>query len=188
MRNEHEIPPTLPPQLRTAQVHVCSLRLVPEMIRRTGAQHIISAINLDTMLATPEGCLALNHLRLGINDICEPMHGCVHPTEAHVGELIRFANAWDHAGPLVVHCYAGISRSTASAFITLCTLNPDAPETAIARRLRIASTIAQPNRLMVSLADDVLGRRGRMVDAINGIGQGQAAMEGVPFHLDSRIG
>lgn len=175
-----------PPQ--TAHVHVCSLRLVPDVIRRTGAKHMISAINLETMLATPEGFLADNHLRLGINDICEPMHGCVHPTEAHVEELIRFARAWDHAGPLVVHCYAGISRSTASALITLCTLNPEASEAAIARKLRTASAIAQPNRLMVTLADDLLGRRGRMVDAINTIGQGQVAMEGVPFHLESRFG
>ena len=177
--------PTRPPQV--AQVHVCSLRLVPDVISRTGAKHLVSAINLETMLTTPEGLLADNHLRLGINDICEPMNGCVHPTETHVGELVRFARLWNHAGPLVVHCYAGISRSSASAFITLCALNPEAPEEGIARRLRAASPIAQPNRLMVALADDVLGRRGRMVDAVNKIGQGQMAMEGVPFYLESRV-
>ena len=61
---------------------------------------------------------------------------------------------------MVVHCWAGISRSTAAAFISLCAINPDAPEELIAARLREASPTAYPNRLMVRLADAALGPPG----------------------------
>ena len=74
---------------------------------------------------------------------------------------------------MVVHCWAGISRSTAAAFTSLCAINPDAPEELIAQRLREASLTAYPNRLMVRLADDALGRHGRMVHAVERMGRGR---------------
>ena len=57
------------------------------------------------------------------------------------------------------------------------------PEELIALRLREASPTAYPNRLIIRLADDALGRRGRMVRAIEGIGRGVMATEAVPFSL-----
>jgi predicted protein tyrosine phosphatase len=87
----------------------------------------------------------------------------------------------------VIHCWAGISRSTAAAFVTLCALNPHAPEDSIARLLRASSPSASPNRRLVSLADDALGRAGRMVDAIERIGPGAPLMSAPPFALDSRL-
>jgi predicted protein tyrosine phosphatase len=53
----------------------------------------------------------------------------------------------------------------------------------IAVKLREASPTATPNRRLIAVADDLLGRRGRMVDAIAAIGRGAEAMEGVPFTL-----
>jgi predicted protein tyrosine phosphatase len=83
-----------------------------------------------------------------------------------------------------VHCYAGISRSTAGAFIAACALNPRRDETAIARHIRAASPTAIPNIRLVTLADAILGRQGRMVEAVRAIGPGLSAYEGVPFRLD----
>jgi predicted protein tyrosine phosphatase len=84
---------------------------------------------------------------------------------------------------MVVHCYAGISRSTAGAFIAACALNPAREERAIARDLRRASPTATPNIRLVMLADRLLGRNGRMVSAIEGIGRGIAAVEADPFRI-----
>ncbi len=84
---------------------------------------------------------------------------------------------------MVVHCWAGISRSTAAAYTALCTINPDAPEELIAMRLREASPTAYPNRLIIRLADAALGRKGRMVRAVESIGRGVPAGEAVPFSL-----
>ena len=91
---------------------------------------------------------------------------------------------WDRSAPLVVHCYAGISRSTASAFAAACLLNPHRDEIAIARQIRAASPIAPPNRLIVSLADKALGREGRMLRALDEMGPGSMMVEGRPFRID----
>jgi predicted protein tyrosine phosphatase len=84
----------------------------------------------------------------------------------------------------VVHCWAGISRSTAAAFVVACTLNPERDERDIAWAIRRASPTATPNLRIVTLADEILEREGRMVAAIEAIGRGQVAGEGVPFRLD----
>jgi predicted protein tyrosine phosphatase len=60
---------------------------------------------------------------------------------------------------------------------------PERDEYGIARRLRDASPYATPNPRLIALADDILGRRGRMVDAIASIGRGEMAIEGNPFAL-----
>jgi predicted protein tyrosine phosphatase len=100
-----------------------------------------------------------------------------------MAELIAFARDWGGRGPMVVHCWAGISRSTAAAFTALCLVNPGLPEDHIARALREASPTAYPNRLMVRLADAALARQGRMVRAVEAMGRGVPAHEAVPFSL-----
>jgi predicted protein tyrosine phosphatase len=144
-------------------------------------------VNLETMPETPPSITAGNHLKLAINDISEPQDGLIHPRPDHVDTLVRFALHWNRQGPLVIHCWAGISRSTAAAFITLCALNPNTPEHLLARHLREASATASPNRLLIRLADARLQRCGRMVTAIEQIGPGQMALEGQPFTLASRL-
>jgi predicted protein tyrosine phosphatase len=83
-----------------------------------------------------------------------------------------------------VHCFAGISRSTAGAYVAACALNPQRDELRIAQAIRRASPTAQPNARIVSIADALLKRDGRMVRAIDAIGPGHLAMEGNPFRLD----
>ena len=77
-----------------------------------------------------------------------------------------------------------LSRSTAAAFITVCALNPGRSEDAVAAALRQASPTATPNARLVAIADAMLGRDGRMVDAIARIGRGRDCFEGIPFALD----
>ena len=105
------------------------------------------------------------------------------PGQDHVEQLLRFARAWPREKPLVIHCWAGISRSTAAAFIAVCALRPDRDEAEVAQALRAAAPSATPNARLVAVADDLLGRRGRMVDAIAAIGRGVDAYEGTPFVL-----
>jgi predicted protein tyrosine phosphatase len=91
---------------------------------------------------------------------------------------------WRQNAPLVVHCYAGVSRSTAAAFASVCALNPRSKETAIAAALRRASPTATPNSRIVALADELLGRQGRMIRAAEAIGPGIVTAEAEPFRLD----
>jgi predicted protein tyrosine phosphatase len=119
-----------------------------------------------------------------MDDIIEPLTGYVAPADDHVTKLIAFVRRWRRTKPLVIHCYAGISRSTAGAFVAACALNPQRDELSIAQALRQASATATPNLRIVSLADRVLGREGRMRTAIEMIGQGQPATEAEPFRLE----
>jgi predicted protein tyrosine phosphatase len=82
---------------------------------------------------------------------------------------------------MVIHCFAGISRSTAAAFSVFCAARPDLDEAEIALRLRQRSPEATPNILIVTIADRILGRSGRMVRAVESIGRGAQAMEGSIF-------
>ena len=88
------------------------------------------------------------------------------------------------AEPIVIHCYAGVSRSTAAAYITACALKSDADEAAIAQQLRRASPTATPNAHLVALADRILARDGRMSAAIKQIGRGADCFEAEPFVLE----
>jgi predicted protein tyrosine phosphatase len=164
-------------------VVVCPLSEVPATVDRSGASHLISLIDVETLVARPDSILPENHLYLGIHDITEPMDGLILPDETHVRELIAFVEQWDRKQPMVVHCYAGISRSTAAAFIAVCVARPERDEREIAQTLREAASFASPNPRLIALADRLLGRGGRMVRAIAEIGRGELAFEGVPFML-----
>jgi predicted protein tyrosine phosphatase len=106
------------------------------------------------------------------------------PGEEHVRRLLGFAYEWDRAKPMVIHCYAGVSRSTAAAYIVAAALNPAQGEAELAAMLRWLSPSATPNPRLIAVADALLGREGRMVAAIKGIGRGAEAFEGEPFELD----
>jgi predicted protein tyrosine phosphatase len=165
-------------------IHVCSLALLHRTVEHTGARHIVSVISDEASVDRPQAVTAENHLRLRLHDISEPLDGHVLPEEEHVADLLRFVRRWDRSAPMVVHCYAGISRSTASAFTTVCALNPHRDEESIALALRRASPTATPNIRIVTLADRLLGREGRMIAAVELIGRGEFASEAAPFRLD----
>ena len=165
-------------------IHVCSLARLHDTVHQTGALHIVTMLKNTNRVERPDHILESNHLILGMDDITSEMDGYVTPCEEHVGRLLSFVRGWDRARPLVMHCYAGISRSTAGAYVAACALNAERSELTIARELRGASTTATPNARIVSLADRMLGRNGRMVAAIESIGRGIVAYEAEPFRLD----
>lgn len=84
---------------------------------------------------------------------------------------------------MLVHCWAGISRSTASAYAIACMMGEPGREHELAQRLRSLAPHAQPNARIIALADAVLQRDGRMVEAIDSIGPGTIVFEGTPFAL-----
>ena len=165
-------------------IHVCSLARLHETVKDTGARHVVSLIDDETRLARPSSIAPENHLWLRLHDISSPLDGYIMPDEDHIADLLAFVRDWDRQAPLVVHCLAGISRSTASAFASVCALNPQRDETSIAQALRRASPTATPNIRIVSLADRLLGRDGRMIAAIETIGRGVMAGEAEPFRLE----
>lgn len=167
------------------RLHVCSLARLDETARLTGARSLLTLLSPGGVVAPrPEMIAPSRHLVLGVSDIVEAREGHMLAADVHVARMIAFFYEWDRTHPLLIHCYAGVSRSTAAAFIAVCALSPSRSEAEVAAYLRHASPTATPNMRLVSLADDALNRAGRMVEAVRGIGRGADCFEGAPFALE----
>ncbi len=164
-------------------IHVCPLSKLDETVARTRAERLVSLLAVGTEMTRPASIAGENHLYLAMNDIAEAQGGMTLPGENHVRRLLDFTRRWDRARPLVVHCYAGISRSTAAAYIVAAALRPERDEDELAGTLRRLSPSATPNSRLIAVADTLLGRQGRMVEAVRRIGRGADAFEGTPFGL-----
>ena len=109
-------------------IQVCSLARLADTVAAIDASHVLTLINDRTPVTRPTSILEDRHLYIPMSDILEPLDGHILPAEAHVRSVIAFAMRWDRAKPMVVHCYAGVSRSTAAALISACALNPERSE------------------------------------------------------------
>ena len=165
------------------RIVVCPLSHLSASVSTHGASHLVTLIKDGTRVERPHSISPDRHLFLTFDDIVEPVEGMIPPAEEHAEALLSFASRWDQRQPIVVHCFAGISRSTAAAFIMLCALRPESDEAQLARSLRLASPSATPNIRLVGFADRLLERDGRMIEAIETIGRGETAFEGSPFVL-----
>ena len=145
---------------------------------------MVTLINKGTEVVRPAEIPDDQHLFVAMSDIVLAMDGEILPHDAHLQTMLAFVRRWDRSTAMVVHCYAGVSRSTAAAFITACALDPTGSERAIAEQIRARSPTATPNKLMVEIADRLLQRDGRMIEAVAAIGRGEDCYEGVPFALD----
>lgn len=164
-------------------IYVCplsQLRRAAEVLRPS---HVITLLDPDHAVETPEGIDPERHLRLGMHDVPVPRVDATAPGEKDVARIIDFVAGWDRRQPMLIHCWAGVSRSTAAAFITLCIFNESGRELALARHLRARAPHAQPNRLIVQHADRMLKREGRMIRAVELLGPAQVVWEGELFGL-----
>jgi predicted protein tyrosine phosphatase len=159
---------------------------VPETVRRHRPSHLLTL--MSDPVVTPAGIAAERHLRIQVDDVAMPGDGIVAPSLNHVGDILAFARSWDRQAPFLVHCWAGISRSTAAAYTVLCDIHGPGHEHRIAQALRFHAPHAQPNRLIVRHADAALGREGRMIAAVEAMGEARIVLEGevveLPLSLD----
>ncbi len=162
---------------------VCPLSRIGETADRIGADRMITLINAGTPVTRPGRIAEADHLFIAVNDIWEPQDGMILPGERHVRDILDFAGRWDRNSPLLVHCFAGVSRSTATAYLVAAALAPEQDEFELALALRAASPTATPNPRIIAVADAILDRKGRMVEAIASIGRGADCFEGTPFEL-----
>lgn len=151
---------------------VCPLSRVAALAQERRPSRIVSLLDPGTAFPELAGYDAARHLRLPVHDIEADAAGFDACCDRRMRTILDFVGGWDRSDPILIHCYAGISRSTATAFITACAHNPGLDEEEIALALRAASPTASPNRRFVALADAELGRGGRMARAIEQIGRG----------------
>ncbi len=164
-------------------IHVCPLSLLDETLRSSQVNWMVSLSAPGKSMAKPPH-ISGGFLALEFNDIASPQKDLVAPNRSHIEALLKFFSGWNDQERLLIHCWMGISRSTAAALLACATVNPKQDMEALAQNLRRLSPMATPNPLMVELGDEILGLNGRLTSAVHKRGRGENASEGVAFSLE----
>ncbi len=144
------------------------------------ATHVLSI--LDPGWPEPEALRAFDvhrRLKLHFHDVIEPQPGWIAPERWDVELLLAFGRdlgpvqsevGEEAAHPhLLVHCHAGVSRSTAAAILLLAQRDPVMPaEDAVFEVVRLRPQ-AWPNLRMIEFGDTALGRDGEIVAAVGAL-------------------
>ncbi len=155
-------------RLLPCRVSICGVGEL-ESFARAGVSDVLSIINPDT--PEPEAFRSfMGHRRttLRFHDVVLPTEGQTLCGENEVGRILDFGRklaARRDADHLLVHCMAGISRSTAAAAILMAQHNPGRESEAFDTLLSIRPR-AWPNSRMIALADRLLERQGRLEAAL----------------------
>lgn len=145
---------------------VSSLAGAPEAFAKQRPGMVISLLSEEEAAPDFPGLAATSHLLLYVErESCAETIS--RAARQRAKQIIDFVSGWNGAGDLLVHCNRGVSRSTAAAFIVLCMREPSASEAGLMKRLRTAAPHADPCPLLVSYADEILARDGRMIDAVD---------------------
>lgn len=111
------------------------------------------------------GCPGTSQFLLKFDDVVADGNGRWRASRLQIEQALEWARRWKGAR-LLVHCEMGVSRSTATALAILADRHGDgAEDEAVAHLLRIRP-VASCNPFIVATADDILGRGGRLVAAL----------------------
>jgi predicted protein tyrosine phosphatase len=148
------------------RIVVCPLSQVSRMVAAHAPASVISLLDPGFVFPDLGPTYHGRHLRLRFHDTHDGANQQTLATKDDVEQLLAFMRPWTGNAPLLIHCRAGIGRSTAAAFVAACLHLPDLDERAIAARLRNVSPLARPNEVLIRFADAAMGRGGRMIQAI----------------------
>ena len=97
---------------------------------------------------------------LRFDDISVPMDGYVEPNEQHIEAALKFAFriAKDTGGSILIHCHAGISRSSAIALAIIAQRLGPGKEKEAVKLLEKINPNCRPNKSLVWMTDEILGR------------------------------
>lgn len=157
-------------QTATRRLTICGLQELCTF-QDAAVTHVLSI--LDPGYPDPEDFSAYpphQRLTLRFDDILDPQPGMVMPRHEHVEQLLEFGKGLtlddDPLRHVLIHCHAGVSRSTASMVTLLAEARPDADEDSLFAEIRAIRPQAWPNSVMVGMADDILGRGGQLTAAL----------------------
>ncbi|HEX6440716.1 MAG TPA: protein-tyrosine-phosphatase [Stellaceae bacterium] len=150
---------------------------IPELDEHcaAGVTHVLSI--LDPGYEDPPIFAAFgphHRLALRFHDVIDPRPDCLAPSRADVARLLGFGLDLIHARDphLLIHCHAGVSRSTASAALILAQAWPDRPARAVLDSVVAIRPRAWPNLRILEFGDALLGRNGEIVAAVAAVYRG----------------
>jgi predicted protein tyrosine phosphatase len=161
------------------KITVCGLGELPDH-SAVGVTHVLSILDPEWPVPDAFGAFgAHERLELRFHDVIEETHGMIAPQEAHVVQLLQFGRDLMAEPPpsahLLVHCHAGVSRSTASMILMVAQARPDVAASAVAEEVFIGRQKAWPNLRLMEMGDRLLGRGGELVEATKDIYRAQLA-------------
>jgi predicted protein tyrosine phosphatase len=151
------------------QITVCGIEEL-EGHCEVGVSHVLSILDPGWPVPPAFGSYGEHErLELRFHDVIEPTAGMDAPQPEHVEALLAFGRDLQ-AEPrsdahLLVHCHAGVSRSTASMLLILAQAMPDRSARSIIDEVMRIRSKAWPNLRLVEMGDDMLGRDGTLVEA-----------------------
>lgn len=154
---------------RSLQVSVCGVAELGTF-RAAGVTHVLSL--LDPGTPEPEAFSAFPphaRERLFFHDVIDEFPGYDAPQRRHVEAVLAFGGTLpataEGSAHVLVHCFMGISRSTAAAAILMAQASAGGEEEAFARLFAVRPR-AWPNSRMITLADGLLSRDGALTEAL----------------------
>ncbi|MGO4451340.1 tyrosine phosphatase family protein [Phyllobacterium sp. TAF24] len=158
--------------LSISTLTICGIDELPAQSSRT-VTHVLSILDPNWPELEAFQAYGTHHrTTLNFHDIINAEEGKILPEPEHVSEILKFGKSLAESkvegaeGHLLIHCHMGISRSTAAMLSLLAQTYPDEPETRLFERLREIRPQAWPNSLMIKYADDLLDRKGKLVDEL----------------------
>ena len=130
--------------------------------------HVLSILDPDTPDPPAFAAFAPHHrLALRFHDIIDTLPDRLAPAKADVERLLAFGHELSDApgNHLLIHCHAGVSRSTASAALILAQARPDRPARDALEAVAQLRPRAWPNLRILEFGDELLGRNGEIVVA-----------------------
>lgn len=150
---------------------ICGIAELPEHAARN-VTHVLSLLDPGWPEIEAFDTFDDHHrVILHFDDVIEPKPGKTPPQLEDVARILELgadmlATEGLAEGHLLIHCHMGVSRSTAAMVSLLAQAFPDDSEEAVFERLRAMRPQAWPNSRMIADADALLGRDGRMVEAL----------------------
>jgi predicted protein tyrosine phosphatase len=159
------------------KITVCGIDELPQH-SEVGVTHVLSI--LDPAWPVPDAFGTFGEherLELRFHDVIEETADMIPPTQAHVEKVLAFGRGMiaepEPGAHLLVHCHAGISRSTASMILIVAQARPAVPAAAIAQEILRMRPKAWPNLRIIEMGDAMLGRDGELVAAVTDIYRAQ---------------
>ena len=151
---------------------ICGIDEIPSHGSRA-VSHVLSVLDPERPEVTEFGGFGEHHrTTLRFHDIIDPLPGRVMPMREHMDAILAFGESLKTSrderteGHLLVHCHMGISRSTAAMLTLMADIEPDLAADKLFARLREIRPQAWPNSVMVAMADEMLGRGGRLTEQL----------------------
>lgn len=151
---------------------ICGIDELPSHGSRS-VSHVLSVLDPERPDITAFADYGTHHrTTLRFHDIIDPLPGQIMPSREHMEAILAFGRSLGESreerteGHLLVHCHMGISRSTAAMATLMAQAEPGIDDDEIFSRLRGIRQQAWPNSVMIAMADEMLDRKGRLVEAL----------------------